>query len=51
MTEKINSCLVVCDIPKNGKTFASKSLASKSGVKLIPFDEIFNIIAENTKKF
>ena len=34
----------------NGKTYTSKILASHLNAKLIPFDEIINIISEYTRK-
>jgi len=50
MTEKIKFCLVIYGNPGNGKTFASKNLTSKFAAKLIPFDEILNVITENIRK-
>ena len=50
MTEKLKFCLVVYGNPGNGKTFASKTIASKFNSKLIHFDEIINLIVEYTRK-
>jgi len=50
MTEKLKFCLVVYGNPGNGKTFASKTIASKFNSKLIHFDEIINLIVEYIRK-
>jgi len=44
------SCLALYGHSGNGKTFSAKDLAEHLNAKLIPFDEIINIISEYVRK-
>ena len=46
----MTSCITLFGLPGNGKTYASKILAKQLDVKLIPFDEIINILSEYVRK-
>jgi len=46
----MTSCIALFGLPGNGKTYASKILAKHFDLKLIPFDEIINIISEYVRE-
>ena len=45
----MESCLIICGISGNGKTFAGRLLSSKLEITQIEFDNVINFISEMTR--